>query len=267
MATQVVISSPPTGPLAPVEEAKPVVTAVAAPVVADPAAAAVAPVRPEWLPEKFWDGNVDTSNAKMAKAYGELEKKLGAPKDPPVVDPAAPKADDAEKVLESKGLSFDKYAETFAKDGKLADTDYVELEKSGIPRSMVDAYIAGQNAIASNTTATLFETAGGEEKYGEMTLWAATNLSPAEVKAYNATMDSGDVNAATLAIKGLRTAYETKNGTPPTRVLAGDTGQATATVDIYGSWAQVSAAMKDPRYTSDPAYRKVVADKLDRSNI
>jgi hypothetical protein len=255
---QVVISTPPTTAEAP--------------------AAAAPPGRPEWLPEKFWDGNAETSTGKLAKAYGELEKKLStAPKEgtppvvektaeTPVVDPAAPKADDAEKTLAAKGLSFDKYAEKFAKNGKLDDSDYAELEGREIPRTMVDAYIAGQTALAANTTATLFATAGGEEKYGEMIQWASANMTTADITAYNKTMDTGDVNAATLAIKGLRETFEAKNGTPPTRVLQGENTGGTV-ADVFGSWKQVSAAMGDPRYKTDPAYRQTVAEKLGRSKI
>jgi hypothetical protein len=37
--------------------------------------------------------------------------------------------------------------------------------------------------------------------------------------------------------------------------------------DTFRSQAELVAAMSDPRYDRDPAYRADVADKLERSNI
>jgi hypothetical protein len=46
------------------------------------------------------------------------------------------------------------------------------------------------------------------------------------------------------------------------------TGKAPSTKgDQFKSQAQVIEAMNDPRYEKDPAYRKEVADKLERSNL
>jgi hypothetical protein len=45
-------------------------------------------------------------------------------------------------------------------------------------------------------------------------------------------------------------------------------GKAAAqTGDVFRSQAEVVAAMGDPRYDRDPAYRQDVFDKLDRSNV
>ena len=38
-------------------------------------------------------------------------------------------------------------------------------------------------------------------------------------------------------------------------------------VDTFRSQAEVVAAMQDPRYDNDPAYRQDVFQKLERSNI
>ena len=37
--------------------------------------------------------------------------------------------------------------------------------------------------------------------------------------------------------------------------------------DSFGSVAQVTEAMNDPRYSKDPAFRKEVEDKLARSSV
>ena len=46
------------------------------------------------------------------------------------------------------------------------------------------------------------------------------------------------------------------------------TGRAAETqVDAFRSQAEVVAAMNDPRYDNDPAYRQDVFQKLERSNL
>ena len=40
-----------------------------------------------------------------------------------------------------------------------------------------------------------------------------------------------------------------------------------ASTDIFRSQAELVAAMGDPRYDNDPAYRQDVVSKLDRSKI
>jgi len=37
--------------------------------------------------------------------------------------------------------------------------------------------------------------------------------------------------------------------------------------DVFRSQAEVVAAMSDPRYDNDPAYRMDIVEKLDRSDL
>ena len=46
------------------------------------------------------------------------------------------------------------------------------------------------------------------------------------------------------------------------------TGKAPSTTkDQFKSQAQLIEAMNDPRYDNDPAFRKEIADKLERSDV
>lgn len=234
--------------------------------------------RPDYIPEKFWKGSIEESTKAMSQSYTELEKKLSAPKpkdgetttteDNADSDPNTPPADDAtedaKKTLADAGLDFDTYAAKFAENGKLEDADYAELESKGIPRTYVDAFIAGQTALADATSKQLFDAAGGEERAKEMVAWAKQNLTAEQQAAYNKTMDSGDLNSALLAIRGLRAQFEAAEGTGPaaTRV-AGDTGQTTKSgARPYASQAEMKADMGSPQYKSDPAFRQQVMDRL-----
>jgi hypothetical protein len=82
--------------------------------------------------------------------------------------------------------------------------------------------------------------------------------------AYNKAMESGSVDQAKLAVAGLGVKFSAAVGSEPN--LEG--GRVTsAPGDVYESMAQVTADMKDPKYTNDSAYRAKVQAKLGRSSV
>ncbi|QDB71017.1 capsid assembly protein [Bordetella phage vB_BbrP_BB8] len=230
--------------------------------------------KPEWVPEKFWDeekGEVRTEA--LAQSYKELESKQGAakkeepakePEKAPEGDPAKATQDDAAKELATKGLNLDDFNAEFQRDGGLSDESYKKLEEAGYPRSYVDTYIAGQKALATQFQSEVKSVAGGDEGFAAMVEWAAANADPKDVAAYNRAIDSGDVDAAKLAVAGMYQKFQEARPDEPS-LLAGAGGKVTA--DVYESRAQMVADMSDPRYKADPAFRKKVIDKVARSDI
>ena len=225
----------------------------------------------EGLPEKF------KSVEDLAKSYSELEKKLGeqTPKEE-TVDPVsatklkeeAPKQENsleiAEDAVENAGLNFDTLAQEYAEKGQLGDESYKALEQSGIPRAYVDQFIAGQKAIGEQQTTNVKSMVGGEQAYNEMASWASKNMSDGEKKAYNAAVNSADMDTVKLAVDGLRAKYQAANGTEPSLMQ----GKATPVAEQgFESWAEVTAAMADPRYSKDPAYQEAVKQKLANSEL
>ena len=223
------------------------------------------------LPEKF------KSVEDLAKSYSELEKKLGeqTPKEE-TVDPIsatklkeeAPKQENsleiAEDAVENAGLNFDTLAQEYAEKGQLGDESYKALEQSGIPKAYVDQFIAGQKAIGEQQTNNVKTMVGGEDAYNEMASWASKNMSEGEKKAYNAAVNSADMDTVKLAVDGLRAKYQAANGTEPNLVQ----GKATPVAEQgYSSWAEVTQAMADPRYSKDPAYQEAVKQKLANSEL
>lgn len=220
--------------------------------------------RPQWLPEKF------KSPEDMAKAYAELESKLGGqkPADPPAAapeDPATPPAAEAETALADKGLDLKDFSAEFSQKGELSAESYERLQKAGFDKSLVDQYIAGQQAIAAQYETSIKAEVGGPEKFSAMTDWAKVNLSPAEIETFNSQVSSGNIDQAKLAVLGLSAKYQNAVGSDPQRLLGGQGDGAGA--DVFESMAQVTEAMRDPRYKNDPAYRSKVQAKLGRSNV
>ena len=217
--------------------------------------------RPEWLPEKF------KSAEDMAKAYSELESKLGAPKaaaEAPVVAPTEATEADAEKALAPSGLNLQEFNAEFAEKGTLSTESYDKLLKAGYDKAIVDQFIEGQKARASQFQSDIMSEVGGSDKYTEIVTWAKASLTPGEIDAYNEAVGSGQPDKAKLAAMGLSAKFLKANGSDPQRLLG---GQANGSADVFESMAQVTSAMKDARYKEDPAYRAKIQAKLGRSNI
>jgi|TARA_R110002096_G_scaffold355973_1_gene549200 hypothetical protein len=218
--------------------------------------------RPEWLPEKF------KTPEDMAKSYAALEKKMSGGKDTEATAEETPSEiptkDDAKEVASNAGLDFDAMQLEYGSNGSLSDETYEAINKSGIPRDVVDSYIAGQEALATSIRTEMFSTVGGEENYGSMMSWATNNLSGAEIDSYNNVMGSADQNQIQLAVRGLNAQYQADTGSNPS-LLSGDTPANAGSK--FESVAQVTAAMRDPKYKTDPAFRKTVEAKLARSSV
>lgn len=211
--------------------------------------------RPEWLPEKF------KSVEDMAAAYKELESKQGKTEEAPEA-PADEAA--AREATEAAGVDYDALSNEFAENGELAQSSYDKLAAAGIPRDLVDQFIAGQNASAEVQQAQIHDQVGGEEKYDAMTEWAADSFSDGEIDAFNDAINSGDANHMRMAVAGLKARFEADQGSEPSRSVSGEASQGG---NRYRSVAEMMADMNDARYENDPAFRNDVAMKLSRSDI
>ena len=67
-----------------------------------------------------------------------------------------------------------------------------------------------------------------------------------------------------LAVAGLKAQFDEANGYEG-RMLTGKAAKTSS--DVFRSQPELVAAMSDPRYDMDPAYRQDVMEKLDRSDI
>lgn len=264
----VTIQSNPTGPDAPVD-ASAANPANSADVVASSPETADTSDRPSWLPEKF------KSPEDLARAYSELEGKLGGAKDEPDQDQKTenvpeegPKDPDQEQNKEGQdtpaNVDIAALSAEWAENGTLSDTSYADLEAKGFDRDTVNQIAAALSAQAEFATQRITEAAGGKEQLDAMFAWASTSLSADQIENYNKAFEGNDVNAAVLAMEGLKVEYQKANGSAPARTLGGR--QAPAATNGYQSLAQITAAMNDPRYRTDPAYRREVEQKVALSN-
>lgn len=213
------------------------------------------PVRPENVPEKFWDaekGEVRTEE--LLKSYAELEKTRSAPKETP---PVAPTGD--EGATEFAALR-DEVTDALMRGEQITDEQYAKFAKVGLDRNDIDAFVAGQMALGQIAAQKVFAEAGDEASYKQMIEWAKGNYSKEEVATYDRDIHSTDETTRLTAVRGLVARYRIANGQSAGRDVT--RGGTNATIEGYKSGAEMRADMADPKYAKDPAFREEVARKV-----
>ena len=210
----------------------------------------------------------------LEQAYLELQKKLGSNDDDEVEDTTLDQDEYPEEVSAGVELITDASQEYYENEGQLSQETmqkFTEMSSS----DLVEAYMAireqnpnvdsgGYSADLTDAEMnTVYNSAGGEAEYNRLTSWAGDNLDESKLDAFNDIIDKGNATSIQIAVAGLRAEYEAQEGYEG-RML---TGKAARAVDGFRSQAEVVAAMNDPRYDRDPAYRQDLFDKLERSNV
>lgn len=203
--------------------------------------------------------------SELEKAYTESQQKITELSTKPSAADAGA-AEQAKALALKAGIDMPALSKEYAEKGALSPETLKSLAEKGVTQAHVDAYIGGLKAQAAQLRSTLSEVAGGDDALKSVYDWAATNMSADEVAAYNATVESGNVLASKLSLAGIVARFTAANGQEP--ALLKDTAAASAGgVAPFKSNAQITEAMSDPRYKSDPAYRASVAARLDVTDM
>lgn len=194
----------------------------------------------------------------LIKSYQELEKKLSSREE----DKTFENEKTEDKPLEAGKFDFASAEKEFTEKGELSEDTLNSLEKMGLPKSYVDNYIAGLDAQSKAFEQTAYNATGGEENYKSMTDWVTQNLPEAEVKQFNNSINESN-DSAMFAIKGMYARYSAETREPS--LATGNNAQQTGSA--YESIGQMKADMANPKYATDSAFRKMVADKVARSKV
>jgi hypothetical protein len=258
---------------------------------------------PADTPAKFLNADGSLNSALAMASYVELEKRQSSsgeddpnaePKIAPVKDPDADPAPDADKLkvdeatygkvvddaITSAGMTPTAVAQEWADNGKLSDATLDSLDKAGFSRDVVNQYISGAQAqidaaenagpaaeqAAANAAREVTEimaAVGGEEAYGEMSTWAKTGLKPAEAKAYNDALDTGNRETIDMAVRGLQSKFVEAVGKDPDLVIGG----ARPSLDAFQSPQEASDALHKAQKSGDPAQIRAAEQKALRSTV
>lgn len=208
----------------------------------------------------------------LESAYIELQKKLGGDDGQEVREGSEEEVTD-EPDNPAMSLISEASAEFYANENSLTD-ETIEKFSDMSSKELVNAYIqslknapAQQAAVVEMTDAQVNQvqnSVGGEKQYNEIVGWASQNLPAQKIDAFDSLISTGNSGAIELAVAGLKAQYENANGYEG-RTLQGKPAQSGG--DTFRSQAELVAAMGDPRYDNDPAYRADIIAKLDRSDV
>ena len=219
------------------------------------------------------------STEDLEAAYLSLQKKLGQEEE---VDYESSdegyeeeEGSDEEVSDEAPAVSLINEAseEYWANDGTLSE-ETIERFSEMSSQDLVNAYIEIQSKnpqanpqgieMSDAQVNSVMNAAGGEAQYNRIVEWAASNLDNRSIDAFDSVVDSGNPAAINIAFAGLQSRYEEANGYEG-RMLQGKAADSRG--DVFRSQAELVAAMGDPRYDTDPAYRADVIEKLELSDL
>ena len=166
----------------------------------------------------------------LEQAYVELQKKLGEPRD-----------------------------EVQSTEDESEPTASGEEEEETSSESETDV-----QTLSEAQAKELMNMVGGDKAYQSMLQWASDNFSREEVTMYDSVMESGNPNAIFFAVQALQSRYNDNVGSDGQLL----TGRGAENIDdSFKSQAELVAAMSDPRYDRDPAYRADLMRRLENSDV
>ena len=206
----------------------------------------------------------------LEQGYIELQKKLGEGEAEEPVAEAEEEEYEGEEGEEDGSIldelwEYEINNEEFheAAVAELQQMDPVDLANLHIEyRKQVEEEGVGAKDFTEAEMTELKGVVGGDENYQNMLQWAGANLNQQEIDMFDAVMQRGDALGAFFAIRSLAYRYNDAAGYEG-KMLTGNAPKTSGSQ--YRSQQEVIQAMSDPRYESDPAYRKDIMDKLTRS--
>ena len=235
------------------------------------------------------------SPAELAKAYAELQRKMGQqssadsqpePAAAPENDSAAGySADEATQVygeqavaaLAEKGINLAEVMWNADQGADISEHYDMLAETFSVPRQVVENYVskaqssessAGEGLSDADATA-LLNSVGGQENFNQLSGWAKSNLPAEELASYNAVVDSGNKEAIGWALKAMQARQASPDAVVEPQLYGG--GVPTDTTVRFESQQQVLDAMNKRNdrgqrlYDVDEAYRNKVAMILHAS--
>jgi len=167
----------------------------------------------------------------LEQAYLSLQKKLGEPRDEPEVGEEQEQEEPAAESQEEEAT------EPTENSGKLTEQQANQL----------------------------YDMVGGESTYKDMLSWAGESLSQEEIEMYDSVMADGNANSIYFAVQALNNKYTDAVGKDG-QLLTGKRSAAQQDAQ-FRSQQELVAAMNDPRYDNDPAFRDDVMRKLTNSDL
>jgi len=207
----------------------------------------------------------------LEKAYKELESKLGKKEEAGSEesnedDSSSEEAEDANS--EATRFLQEASDEYFSNSNQLKP-ETVQKLKEMPSEQLIDAYLElqkntpiQQQQLSDSDATAILNSVGGEAAYNETLAWAADNLKPDEVAAFDNVVNSGNKDAIFFAVQALSQRYKDSVGFEGKQVSG---KSVKSSLKGFRSQAELARAISDPKYRTDPAYRLDVEQRLAAS--
>ena len=216
------------------------------------------------------------SQEDLLKAYKELQKKLSSPSEGDSEEgeeeetPEATEEAPEETEVDENVRTFVDISQRFEAEGGLSEEDVATLSQMD-SKTLIETYFkyhavqskqAQAQAASQAEMSAIRQSVGGDEAYGEMIQWAGQNLNEAEIDQFNAVVATNNAAAIKYAVESLSNRWKGAEGYEAPLVTG---RKAPSKGKAFRSQAELARAISDPRYSTDPAYRQDVEEKLARS--
>jgi hypothetical protein len=232
------------------------------------------------IPEKFRNSDGSLNQRLALESYAALENAQGAPK-PAVGSPASAEVTpsptpgtgdlavgvgDASITPEDTGFQglISKWSEVFDRTGEIPEEGFVEMEARGLSRTLVQGHVDDQMARGEAYVDSIYTAVGGKESYTKMAQWMKSSLTPSDVAAFDLAVTGQDRELSMQMVHGMAARWTAATG--------GEANPLVATPSMLGdsigfkSQAEMTAAMANPLYETDEAYRAEVSKRMQATD-
>lgn len=227
-----------------------------------------APKMPEGGQEKYWDaekGTYDWESAYKEQAWiaSQQSAQTEDGQDTPGAEPAEEPAASADADAIAGVISADDFnSAVMANDGQVPQEVLDGFAAKGIDPAIIEGYAAQMYAAAEQHIESVREFLGGENGIALLQDHMAKNFSAEEISGFEEQLaDPKTWRAAAMTLLSAAGLPQGGRG-----LIKGPNAAPSATSgESFGSEAEFNAAMADPRYKTDPAYRARVETALRNS--
>lgn len=229
------------------------------------------------MPDKFKGKSAE----EIARAYAELEKMKAQPdEEAPAEDKPTEESDDSEYINpmleegrpeDSKDVPVDQFAalvDEYDANGQLSEESYKSLEELGYSKQFVDEKIDYINYKRAKEADAVLEPYGGADEFKKVAAWASENFSESQLENINLQLASGNKATQDAVLSSLFMGYKQSNKTEAPKDVTLHTNQPQAArTEGYSTKSEYLKDAKDPRYEKDSGYRKMVEQKMLKTDM
>ncbi len=181
--------------------------------------------------------------------------------------------DSAQAAVENAGLDWDTLESKIRDTGDLDDSDYEALVKAGIPEPIARNHVSMLNTVAEFTVTDVMNRFGGEEAFTQVYNGLLENSTPETRHKIDSLLKDPETRTAGITLawehSGLQAPTVPPTPVPPPvpQASRGNAGQVPQATQGYQSMEEMSLAMRDPRYSTDPTYRAEVERRAQAASF